>query len=42
MVKDAVRAISASERRIEVDPEFLADALAGPEGGPAPGGDDGD
>jgi 16S rRNA processing protein RimM len=42
MVKDAVRAISASERRIEVDPEFLADALAAPEGGRAPGGDHGD
>jgi 16S rRNA processing protein RimM len=34
MVKDAVRAISASQRRIEVDLEFLG--LAEPERGPGP------
>jgi 16S rRNA processing protein RimM len=42
MVKDAVRAIDAPARRIEIDLEFLADALAGPSVGRRPGGEHGD
>jgi 16S rRNA processing protein RimM len=42
MVKDAVRAIDASDRRIEVDPEFLADALAEPPGRRSGGAGHGD
>jgi 16S rRNA processing protein RimM len=32
MVKDAVRRVDAGERRIEVDPDFLGDALPAPAG----------
>jgi 16S rRNA processing protein RimM len=42
MVKDAVRAIDVSERRIEIDLEFLAEAPAGPRGGRRPGGEHAD
>ena len=43
MVKDAVRAVDPGARRIEVDVEFLADALPQPPcGRPDRGGDHGD
>ena len=43
MVKDAVRAVDPGARRIEVDVEFLADALPQPpRGRPDRGGDHGD
>jgi 16S rRNA processing protein RimM len=42
MVKDAVRAIDVSERRIEIDLEFLAEAPAGSSGGRTSGGEHAD